>query len=85
MVRPVRQPLPAHLPREVQTHLAKEEACPDCGGALHKLGEDVSEILERFPARCYVIRQVRRTLQPSVPIRAFEVETPSQPEPKSVP
>ena len=24
--RPVRQPLPAHLPREVQTHLPKEEA-----------------------------------------------------------
>src|SRR5262245_46326621 len=45
--RPVRQPLPAHLPREVQTILPKEAACPDCGGELHKLGEDVSEILER--------------------------------------
>src|SRR3974390_1901690 len=30
LVRPARQPLPAHLPREVQTHLPKEEACPDC-------------------------------------------------------
>src|SRR5215468_7640040 len=57
--RPARQPLPAHLPREVQTLLPQEEACPDCGGALHKLGEDVSEMLERVPARCYVIRQVR--------------------------
>src|SRR5690349_11385034 len=47
MVRPVRRPLPPHLPREMQTILPKEETCPDCGGALHKLGEDVSEILER--------------------------------------
>src|SRR5215831_6859950 len=59
MARSVRRPLPAHLAREVQTLLPQEEACPDCGGALHKLGEDVSEILERVPARCYVIRQVR--------------------------
>src|SRR5262252_5991647 len=48
--RTARQPLPAHLPREVQTLLPQEEACPDCGGALHKLGEDVSEMLERVPA-----------------------------------
>src|SRR5262249_20205029 len=57
--RPARQPLLAHLPREVQTLLPKEKACPDCGGALHKLGEDVSEFMERVPARCYVIQQVR--------------------------
>jgi hypothetical protein len=56
LARPARQQLPAHLPREVQTYVPKEEACPDCGGALHKLGEDISEILERVPARCYVIR-----------------------------
>src|SRR5215469_11146483 len=55
--RPARQPLPAHLPREVQTLLPKEKACPDCGGVLHKLGEDVSEFMERVPARCYVIQQ----------------------------
>src|SRR5438874_13402065 len=29
--RPVRQPLPAHLPREVRKILPKETACPDCG------------------------------------------------------
>jgi transposase len=54
-----RQPLPEHLPREVHTHLPAEEACPDCGGALHKLGEDISEILERVPATYKVIRHVR--------------------------
>jgi transposase len=79
--RPARQPLPAHLPREVQTYLPKETACPDCGGALHKLGEDVSEILERVPARCYVIQQVRvklacgscdKIVQAKAPSRAIE-------------
>jgi hypothetical protein len=34
-VRPARRPLPAHPPREVQTYLAKQEACPDCGGKLN--------------------------------------------------
>ena len=47
--RPIRRPLPEHLPREVHTHLPDEDACPDCGGELRKLGEDVSEILERVP------------------------------------
>src|SRR5208282_1976262 len=58
VARSVRQPLPAHLPREVRTHLPKQEACPDCGGELRKLGEDVSEVLERIPSRFLVLRQV---------------------------
>ena len=45
-VKPVRRPLPDHLPRQTQTHQAKHSACPDCGGELRELGEDVSEILE---------------------------------------
>ena len=57
--KPTRRPLPAHLPREVHTHLPIEEACPDCGGELRKLGEDVSEILERIPASYKVIQHVR--------------------------
>jgi transposase len=57
--KPKRRPLPEHLPREVHTHLPAEEACPGCGGELRKLGEDVSEILERVPASYKVIRHVR--------------------------
>src|SRR5215472_12033343 len=34
VARSVRRPLPAHLPREIRTHLPKQEACPDCGGEL---------------------------------------------------
>src|SRR5436309_959772 len=60
--RPVRQPLPAHLPREVRKILPKETACPDCGGEVKPLGEDVSEILEWVPASFKVIRPVRPKL-----------------------
>jgi transposase len=42
--------LPEHLPREVHTHLAAEDACPACGGQLRTLGEDISEVLEYIPA-----------------------------------
>src|SRR5580658_5456547 len=57
--RSLRQPLPAHLPREVRTHVPKQKSCPDCGGELRKLGEDVSEMLERIPESFLVIRHVR--------------------------
>src|SRR5467141_792885 len=57
-----RQPLPAHLPRETRKVLPKQEACPDCGGKLKQLGEDVSETLEYVPEHFKVIRQVRPKL-----------------------
>jgi transposase len=50
--------LPEHLPRE-EVVLEAEKACPGCGGALHPLGESVSEMLDWVPARLKVIR-IRR-------------------------
>ena len=44
--KPVRRPLPEHLPRETRKTVPKQTACPDCGGELKPLGEDISEILE---------------------------------------
>jgi len=58
-VRPARRPLPAELPRETELLEPKQECCPDCGGQLDHLGEDVSEMLEYVPARFKVIRTVR--------------------------
>jgi transposase len=55
---PVRKPLPAHLPREQIVH-TPSCICPSCGGELRRLGEDVSEILERVPAQFKVVRHVR--------------------------
>ena len=57
--RPVRRPLPEHLPRERVVHPAPT-ACPCCGGrTLRKIGEDVTETLEHVPAQWKVIQHVR--------------------------
>ena len=53
-----RRPLPAHLPRHEIVH-EPGCACPSCGGALRKVGEDVTEILDYIPGRFQVIRHVR--------------------------
>lgn len=78
-VKPVRRPLPEHLPREVRKYLPKQEACPDCGGKLNLLGEDVSEILEYVPARFKVIRQVRPKLACACCERIVQAAAPSRP------
>lgn len=77
--RPVRRPLPAHLPREERKMVPKETACPDCGGELKSLGEDVSEILEWIPASFKVIRQVRPKLACSRCDRIVQAEAESRP------
>jgi transposase len=57
--RPVRKPLPEHLPRE-RVIVPGPTACACCGGArLSKLGEDVTETLEVIPRRWKVIQHVR--------------------------
>jgi transposase len=43
-------------------HMPDQTACPDCGGSLRPLGEDVSETLEYVPASFKVIRHVRPKL-----------------------
>ena len=79
--KPARKPLPDHLRREVITHTPSEECCPDCGGKLRKLGEDVSEHLERIPETFKVVRHVRvkmscsgcdKIVQPPAPPRPIE-------------
>jgi transposase len=58
LARPVRRPPSAHLPRENVVHAAPC-SCPECGGTLKPLGEDVSEQLEYIPEHFKVIRHVR--------------------------
>jgi transposase len=62
VAKPARRALPDHLPRETRRHEPKETVCPQCRGELHKLGEDVSEVLEYVPASFRVIRHVRMKL-----------------------
>ena len=78
--QPKRQPLPDHLPRN-ETVISAGEACASCGGALKRLGEDVTEELEYIPGRFVVNRIVRprmacacceRITQAALPSRAIE-------------
>ena len=56
--KPVRAPLPAHLPRE-RVVVPAPSACPCCGGKLSKLGEDITETLEVIPRQWKVVQTVR--------------------------
>lgn len=75
---PVRRSLPEHLPRETVTH---EVACtcPECGGTLKPLGEDVSEMLEYVPGQLRVIRHVRPKLSCGRCSKIVQSPAPSRP------
>ena len=61
--KPVRRPLPDHLPRHDVVHepalAANGCSCPGCGGRLSRLGEDATEELEYVPASFRVVRHLR--------------------------
>lgn len=75
---PYRKPLPEHLPREEEVH---EPACtcPNCGGTMRKLGEDVTEVLDYVPASFKVIRHVRPKLSCRVCETIVQAPMPSLP------
>lgn len=75
----IRKPLPAHLPRQTETHLPAAESCPECGGKLAILGEDVSEQLEYVPASFRVIRHVRPKLACTCCDHIAQAPAPSRP------
>jgi transposase len=74
-----RRPLPEHLTRKIQVHEPKQSKCPECGGELRKLGEDVSEVLEYVPARFQVIRHVRPKLSCAGCDHIAQASAPSRP------
>ena len=51
--------LPKHLPRCEQVIEPETMACPCCQGRLHKIGQDVSEVLDVIPAILRVLRMIR--------------------------
>lgn len=82
--RPLRQsryrhPFPETLPREVKRLLPSESACPDCGGELHYLGEDVAEQLELMRSALKVIRTEREKQACSRCDRIVQAPAPSRP------
>lgn len=79
-VRPGRRKgFPSSLPRETVTHTPEAACCPACGGALKRLGEDVSEMLEYVPASFKVIRHVRPKLACSRCEHIAQADAPSRP------
>jgi transposase len=59
--KPARRALPEHLPREDWRHSAPC-SCPSCGGALRKIGDEVTETLDYVPGRFKVVRHIREKL-----------------------
>ena len=59
--KPRRQPLPEHLRRVEHHHEPENTNCPtpDCGRAMVRIGEDVSERLDIVPAEFFVHRHIR--------------------------
>ncbi len=89
-IKPRRQSLPEHLPREIVTLAPPTSAesmactCPACGAGLRAIGEDVSEILEWVPASFKVIRQVRPKLACDACSTILQAPAPSRPIPKGL-
>jgi transposase len=59
--KPARRALPEHLSRQ-RVVIPGPTSCSCCGGALRKLGEVVTESLERIPASWFVLQTVREKL-----------------------
>jgi transposase len=74
--------VPAHLPRDVVLH-ATVCACPDCGGRLRQLGQDVSELMEFVPSYFRAIRHVRPKMSCVKCMRIVQAPAPSRPIPRS--
>lgn len=58
--RPRRQALPEHLERVEHRHEPEDTSCPtpECGRAMQRIGEDVSEKLDIIPAKFFVHRHI---------------------------
>lgn len=82
--KPGRRKLPEHLPRTEILH-NPHDACPSCGGALRKVGEDVTEVLDYIPARFTVIRHVRPALSCRCCEGMVQAPMPSMPIERGLP
>jgi len=70
--------LPEHLPREHRFIEPEEKVCPCCNGALHVIGEEIAEQLDRVPATLKVVV----THRPKYGCRACEGAVVQAPAPE---
>lgn len=80
-----RKPLSEHLEREEREYRPEHKACPDCGGALKALGEDVSEQLEFVRSHFRVIRHRRPKLACACCDCIVQAAAPSRPIDRGLP
>lgn len=81
--RPVRKPLPSHLPRAEKVIPPAEERCPDCDAPLHFIRDEVSEKLEYIPAQVVVNRYIRPQYSCPCCEKVFSGKMPAHIFPKS--
>ena len=70
--------LPAHLPRYEVILDIESKQCPCCGGALHVIGEDRSEMLDQVPPQL----RVKVVCRPRYACRACEGAVVRAPAPE---
>jgi len=70
--------LPAHLPRYEVVIDIENKQCPCCGGALHLIGEDRTEMLDLVPAQL----RVKVTCRPRYGCRGCEGTVVQAPAPE---
>ena len=78
-----RQKLPAHLRRQ-RTVLDPGEICPDCGGRLRLLGEDINEILDYVAAKLKVLQVARLKKSCRLCEKIVQEPAPSTPIPRAM-
>jgi transposase len=77
--------LPPELPRVIRLHQPAHCQCPDCGKALRRLGEDVSEQLDYVPGYFQVIRHIRPKLTCSACEQIVQAPAPVRPIERGIP
>jgi transposase len=82
-----RKPLPAHLPREIVVHEPEIACrCNSCDlSRLTKIGESITEVLDKVPARLKVIRHVRPKYACRRCEQVFQAPAPDLPVEKGKP
>jgi len=83
--KPKRQPLPDHLPRLALIHEPPDNGactCPDCGKAMAKLGEDVTEVLDYVPGHFQVIQHIRPKYACTACDAITQAPAPAMPTPR---
>ncbi|MGA2862831.1 MAG: IS66 family transposase [Steroidobacteraceae bacterium] len=77
--------LPADLPRRTVVHPPRSCQCPECGSAMRRLGEDISEMLDFVPGHFEVVRHVRPKLSCAHCSKVVQHPAPARPIERALP